>query len=399
MSLFKSAALLVAVPPAIYLAILSLLIALPVVQNHVFYLHWLPLASLPHLNIPEVFGFLRGQVTPFSIDTADGETLHAWHVLPLGIYQRHQQELLAEPSGFTADIQSKLGFQLLRDDPEARLVVFLHGTAGCIASGWRPDSYRALSSTSPDKIHVLTADYRGYGLSTGTPSEEGLLLDTIAIVDWAMNTAGIPPSRIVIFGQSLGTAVAISLLHHFSSQSPPTMFSGTVLVAAFSDVATLTSTYRIGGVIPVLSPLSTIPPLLSFFTSYLRNTWPSKDRVADFIRRSEIGDAGSRKYHLTFIHAADDATIGHAHSDVMFWHAVNASTSAGIAFAELEREKGVRKRDLGEGGWVVDWETPAGSSIGLLLLRYGVHDRLMAYPATAMAVLQAFRAGDAGFER
>ncbi|OMP82599.1 Monoacylglycerol lipase ABHD12 [Diplodia seriata] len=397
MPLVKIAALLLAASPAIYLAILSLLIALPVVQNHVFYLHRLSLASLPHLNVPEAFGFLRGQVTPFSIDTADGEMLHAWHVLPLGIYQHHQQELLVEPSGYAADMHSKLGFQLLRDDLEARLVIFLHGTAGCIASGRRPDSYRALSSTSPDKIHVLTADYRGYGLSTGTPSEEGLLLDAIAIVDWAMNTAGIPPSRIVIFGQSLGTAVAISLLQHFSSQSPPTSFSGTVLVATFSDVATLTSTYRIGGVIPVLSPLSTLPPLLSFVTSYLRNTWPSNHRVADFIRRSEIGDSGS-KYHLTFIHAEDDAVIGHAHSAVMFWHAVNASTSAGITFDELEREKSVRKRDMGEGGWAVDWETPGGS-IGLQLLKYGVHDRLMAYPATAMAVLRAFQAGDAGFGR
>ncbi|KAL1640867.1 hypothetical protein SLS58_006482 [Diplodia intermedia] len=389
MALLKLAALSVFVPSTIYLGILGLLIAVPAVQNHVFYLHRLSLTWFKDLNVPEAFGFMRGQVTPFSIATADGETLHAWHVLPLGIYQRHQQELLAEPFGFTADIQSKLGFQLLRDDPEARLVIYLHGTAGCIASGWRPDSYH--------KIHVVTADYRGYGFSTGTPSEEGLLLDAIAIVDWAMNTAGIPPSRIVIFGQSLGTAVAISLLRHFSSQSPPISFSGTVLVATFSDVATLTSTYRIGGVIPVLSPLSTIPPLLSFFTSYLQSTWLSKDRIAEFIRRSELEGIGS-KYHLTFIHAEDDTDIGCLHSDVMFWHAVNASTSTGIAFDELEHEKSVRKQDMGNGGWVVDWETPKGS-IRLQLLKYGVHDKLMAYPATAMAVLRAFQAGDPDFGR
>jgi abhydrolase domain-containing protein 12 len=65
---------------------------------------------------------------------------------------------------------------------------------------------------------VLTFDYRGFGRSSGTPTENGILLGALAVVDWpdwAVNVAGIPPSRILIFGQSLGTAVSIATCKHF----------------------------------------------------------------------------------------------------------------------------------------------------------------------------------------
>jgi len=61
----------------------------------------------------------------------------------------------------------------------------------------------------------------------------------------------------VLFAHSLGTAVGMALLQHLAVSATPIYFSGTVFLASFSDVATLTAaTYRIGGVIPVLSPLA-----------------------------------------------------------------------------------------------------------------------------------------------
>ncbi len=53
-------------------------------------------------------------------------------------------------------------------------------------------------SRAPDKIHTLAIDYRGFGSSTGSPSEEGLLNDAVALAEWAVDVAGIPPSRIVV---------------------------------------------------------------------------------------------------------------------------------------------------------------------------------------------------------
>ena len=114
-----------------------------------------------------------------------------------------------------------------------------------------------------------------------------MFLDSIAVVDWATKVAGIPPSQIVIFGQSMGTAVSIALLEHFALQSPPVSFAGTVLVAPFVDVATLVATYRVAGSIPILSPLARFPLLFDYLSTFIRDKWLSKDRIAEYIRANE----------------------------------------------------------------------------------------------------------------
>jgi abhydrolase domain-containing protein 12 len=395
--LLKSTIATVVIPASVYLGIVSLIIATPSLQNHALYLHRVTLTWFKDLNIPETFGFLHNQVTPFFIQTTDGETLHAWHVLPLTSYRRHEKELLAQPPGPALDFSSRLSFRLLRDDPDSRLAIYLHGTAGCMGSGYRPDAYRALYSAAPDKVHVLTVDYRGFGLSTGTPSEEGLLLDAIALTKWAMEVARIPASRIVIFAQSLGTAVAISLIDNLAAQEPPVSFAGAVLVAPFSDAKTLTATFRIGGIIPVMSPLSLFPPLLAFFNGFMKSTWLSKDRIAKFVKRCESEDS-INKYQLTLIHAQDDTTITCSHSEVLYWYAVNATTPLGISNEELEREKALNKMDLGQGGWTVEWNTKKGV-IRQEMLKYGSHDKLGAYPSIAMAVFRTFQNVDPTFGR
>ena len=389
MAVLKAGLLFIILPIVGYFGTLILLIASPTLQTHLFYLHRISLIGSQDVNVPEAFGFLKGQVTPFFINTSDNEALHTWHVLPHGLYRRHKEELEAETTGLASDITSTFGFWLLQNDPDACVVIFLHGTAGCVASGWRPYSHRNVQSAAPDKIHVIAFDYRGYGLSTGTSSEEGLLLDAIAVVDCVIDTAGIPSDRIVIFGQSLGTAVGLSLLSHYASQNPPVAFAGSVFVATFSDVATLTSTYHIGGIIPVLSPLARIPVLLDFFTSFLTSTWLSKDRLSDYIRLSE-NQRADQKYDLTLIHAEDDADIACNHSEIMFWHAVNATTTEGLSYDKLSDRKDLLKKNLGNGGWEVEWRTSNGV-IRQQMLKYGLHDKVMAYPVVALAVLRAFQ--------
>jgi abhydrolase domain-containing protein 12 len=150
------------------------------------------------LNTPEVFGFLYNQVSPFRITTSDGIDLQAWHILPVGLYQEHENELLAEPAGFVSALTTRLAFKLLRDDPKARLVIHFHGAGGTVGSGYRCPNYRALSAGAPDKLHVLTSDYRGFGLNPDVPSEKGLIADAIAVVDWPLHVAIVRSSRIVI---------------------------------------------------------------------------------------------------------------------------------------------------------------------------------------------------------
>ncbi|KAK3379640.1 abhydrolase domain-containing protein 12 [Lasiosphaeria ovina] len=409
----------------LYLAFVALL-AVPALQDQVIYLHSVSLTWFRDLNAPEQFGFLPNQVTPFTLDTADGERLHAWHVLPPGLYHEHEAQLCAEPAGLAngSEIARRLAFRLLRDDPDSLLVLYLHGAGGTLGSGWRPASYRAMSAASPrNNIHTLAIDYRGFGASTGRPSEAGLLADALALARFAMHDAGIPPDRIVVFGHSLGTAVATALVHRLAhaapslsqtrerDDEPPIFLAGMVLVAPFTSVEQLTATYRLAGVVPLLGPVAYyFPRAMVFLHSCIHDKWPSTERLAQFIRAAETQHrqqqlqretkASSRpQYHVTIIHAQDDYDIPWTHAASMFRHAVNATTSRDDETTSRDDEHDDTARgefDEFRSGDAVEWRAPAGV-LRAVVPRFGLHDRIMAYPVVSLAVLRAFEsAGNGG---
>jgi hypothetical protein len=139
---------------------------------------------------PREFGARFEAVT---IETADGERLRAW--------------------------------SLPADAPRAQ-VVYFHGNGGNL-SVWAP----ILVALPRRGYSVLAVDYRGYGLSTGQPSERGLYRDVDAVVEhaWHHRAPGVP---MVYWGRSLGTAMAARA----ASVKPPDRI---VLEAGFPDAATL----------------------------------------------------------------------------------------------------------------------------------------------------------------
>jgi uncharacterized protein len=94
---------------------------------------------------------------------------------------------------------------LPHERPRASLL-FLHGNAGNLSH--RLDSLAQFHRLG---LSVLILDYRGYGRSEGRPSEEGLALDARAGWRWLREAAGQAPEEIVLFGRSLGAAVAAEL--------------------------------------------------------------------------------------------------------------------------------------------------------------------------------------------
>lgn len=381
------------IPTIVYMGILGAMITVPSLQAHAIYLHRVTLTWFNDLNVPEQFGFQHNQAIPFRISTKDHVSLHAWHVLPLGIYRRHCDELLRQNPRMDDqfDVTQTVNFRLLRDDPEARLIIYMHGTSGTLASGLRPESYRALYAGAPDKIHVLTFDYRGYGLSTGSPSEPGLLSDALAVFEWATGVARIPPERIVVFGQSMGSAVSIALVDHLATQTPSMSLAGLVITSSFSDLTSLTATYRIGGIIPVLSPVANLfPELFKYLSCRLTSTWLNKDRIAEIVRASD-------RYHISLLHAEDDPDIPATHTQSLFWHAVNATSRRGFPPKIFEEEKEKRRVNLGEGGWFVEWHTEKGL-IRQDMPKYGTHDKIMSHPVAGMSVLRAFQSMDINFQ-
>jgi len=113
----------------------------------------------------------------------DGVRLHAWHATPV-----------VGRGGALEPVATD------------RALLYLHGNAGNISH-----RYGIIESFASLPAGVLALDYRGYGRSEGAPSEEGLYRDARAAWDYLTKTRGVPPNRVVIYGESLGGAVAVDL--------------------------------------------------------------------------------------------------------------------------------------------------------------------------------------------
>ena len=190
-------------------------------------------------------------------------------------------------------------------------------------------------------------DYRGYGKSTGSPTEAGLTTDGISLIKYAMDIIHIPPKRIVLVGQSLGSAVATATAEHFAFHGA-IEFRSLILCAAFSDVPTLMSTYAIGGLIPILSPLRPYPFLSQFFAKRIQETWLTFERLANLVRQS-------KNINVHLIHATNDYDIPWSHSDTLFYAAANATSVEGLTFKQIDAVK--MKADFGESGRTNVWKT------------------------------------------
>ena len=83
-----------------------------------------------------------------------------------------------------------------------------HGNAGNI--GHRVPIAKVLEENTG--CSVLMLEYRGYGMSSGVPNEEGLIIDAQTGLDWIRNSKETKGNRILVYGQSLGGAVAIQLV-------------------------------------------------------------------------------------------------------------------------------------------------------------------------------------------
>jgi alpha-beta hydrolase superfamily lysophospholipase len=83
------------------------------------------------------------------------------------------------------------------------VVLFCHGNGGNV--GHYAQNYRILHNSG---FEVFPFDYRGFGKSTGEPTEKGTYLDAKAAWDYLTQERGIPPERIIIYGKSLGGPIA-----------------------------------------------------------------------------------------------------------------------------------------------------------------------------------------------
>lgn len=89
-------------------------------------------------------------------------------------------------------------------------LIFFHGKGGNL--GDRSLYFRSLSEAG---FGILAIDYRGYGASTGSPSEKGLYQDARAAMDYAVKTVSLAPHEIILYGESIGTGVAMQIASEY----------------------------------------------------------------------------------------------------------------------------------------------------------------------------------------
>jgi pimeloyl-ACP methyl ester carboxylesterase len=128
------------------------------------------------------------------------------------VYQPPDGEPAALPQGATlltataADGVAVHAIELAPAKPAARTIVHFHGNAETA-----DDNLKLGHELEKKGFDVVLVEYRGYGRSKGTsPTEQGLYLDAVAILD-ALEARGTPRDRIVLWGQSLGTGVAAEM--------------------------------------------------------------------------------------------------------------------------------------------------------------------------------------------
>jgi len=164
--------------------------------------------------------------------------------------------------------------------PDAPWVLISHGNYGNIGYGGRPQFYAWFRDLG---VNLFAYDYRGFGASDGSPSEAGVYADAAAAYRYLTDSLHVPPSRIVLFGHSLGTGVTIELARHVAA-------AGMIVEDAYTSVVD-----RGQEVFPLL-PIRLIA----------RSRFASIDKI------------GALRLPKLFLHARNDRTIPIEHGRRLF---------------------------------------------------------------------------------
>ena len=178
----------------------------------------------------------------------------------------------------TSDGETLVAWQLEPQNPIAD-VVYFHGNGGNL-SLWLP----ILAVLHAKQLRVLAVDYRGYGLSTGRPSEEGLYLDAEAIANHAAANRKPGERPLIFWGRSLGGPVAASatrVLHP----------DGLILESSFPDKAAVIRSQPLLRVLNVFSAyrFDTVG-LLAHFSGPVLVLHGNRDSIVPFTLGRELYD-------------------------------------------------------------------------------------------------------------
>jgi pimeloyl-ACP methyl ester carboxylesterase len=172
------------------------------------------------------------------------------------------------------------------DNPVGKgVILFCHGNGGNISNRL---SYLPIFKDLG--LSTLLFDYRGYGKSEGKPTEEGTYADVEAVWQYLTQEKQIPPQKIIIYGESLGGAIASYIAEKTTQPDGKNSAGGLVLASTFTSISDRASE---------LYPFLPIRWLSQF-------SYNSIDRLPNI------------KIPILIIHSTDDEIIPFTHGDRNF---------------------------------------------------------------------------------
>lgn len=263
----KSAVAFVA---AAYVAVPVVLYLFPWLLGHVIYSHLARFPLFVDLSRPET---ILNHTCNRYFTTEPGVSVGVWHTLPVSQWRAAAGK---GPEWYK---------EALGDG--SPVIIYLHGNLGTRAIPHRVELVKILSAAG---YHVLSLDYRGFGDSSGEPSEAGLTTDALHLYRWAKRHSG--GGLVSLWGHSLGTGVA-------TNTAVKALEQGSVV-----DAVILEAPYtRIGDVVAT-HPLAKLYMFLPGFESLVWNILEMNDIV--FANDENLKTMTSP---LLLLHAEDDKIV------------------------------------------------------------------------------------------
>ncbi|XP_068195287.1 lysophosphatidylserine lipase ABHD12-like [Antennarius striatus] len=242
----------------------------PWILGHAIFSHLLRFPFFVDLSRPED---VLNHTCNFYLNTEEGISVGVWHTLPASQWE--------EATGRSPEWY----WETLGDG--SPVIIYLHGNLGTRAIHHRVELVKILSAVG---YHVLSLDYRGFGDSSGEPSEAGLTSDALYLYQWVKKqTSG---SVVCLWGHSLGTGVATNTAIKVQEQG--SIIDALILEAPYT---------RIGKVVAD-HPLTKMYTFLPGFESLVWSILEMNDIV--FANDKNVRALASS---LLILHAEDDNIV------------------------------------------------------------------------------------------
>ncbi|XP_077395464.1 lysophosphatidylserine lipase ABHD12-like [Festucalex cinctus] len=223
---------------AVYVSVPLIIYLFPWTLAYAIFAHLLRVPYLVDLKHPE---HVLNHTCNFYLEPEEGIRVGIWHTLPVSQWDK---AVGRGPEWY----RKALG-------DGSPVIIYLHGNVGTRAKHHRVQLGKILSTAG---FHVLSLDYRGFGDSTGQPSEHGMTTDALHLYTWVKQHSG--GSLVCLWGHSLGSGVASNTAVKVQEQG--SMVDAVILEAPFTSI----------GDVVLIFPLAKMYTFLPGFELFLWNT-------------------------------------------------------------------------------------------------------------------------------